>query len=179
MATKRKSISKSLRFEIFKRDGFTCQYCGSHPPKIILHVDHIHPVSKGGLNDMDNLITSCAPCNLGKSAKELNDVPISLKEKADSTKEMEAKIIGYQKIFNDKRLRLEAEATKVCDVYEAFNSQYTLTESAMISVKKFIEKIGLYETIEAMEIACTARHVNTRKTFKYFCGICWRKVGEQ
>jgi len=65
---KRKSISKKLRFDIFKRDEFVCQYCGSHPPSAILHVDHIHPVKEGGTNCNDNLITSCSLCNLGKSA---------------------------------------------------------------------------------------------------------------
>ena len=29
-----RSLSKKARFEIFKRDGFVCQYCGAHPPKV-------------------------------------------------------------------------------------------------------------------------------------------------
>jgi hypothetical protein len=68
------SNQKKLRFEIFKRDSFVCQYCGSHPPKAILHVDHIVPVADGGENDEDNLTTSCAACNLGKGARSLKDV---------------------------------------------------------------------------------------------------------
>lgn len=48
---KRKNISKGKRFDIFKRDGFTCQYCGKQPPGVVLHVDHITPVSKGGTNN--------------------------------------------------------------------------------------------------------------------------------
>ncbi|MFX5785200.1 HNH endonuclease, partial [Acinetobacter baumannii] len=47
MAT-RKNISTKTRFEVFKRDSFKCQYCGRCAPEVILHVDHIHPVSKGG-----------------------------------------------------------------------------------------------------------------------------------
>jgi len=69
----RKSTGKRLRFEIFKRDNFTCQYCGSQPPDIVLVLDHIHPISKGGDNDPMNLITSCEPCNQGKSDKALED----------------------------------------------------------------------------------------------------------
>jgi 5-methylcytosine-specific restriction endonuclease McrA len=52
----RKPMSKKLRFEVFKRDSFTCQYCGKTPPLVVLEVDHIHPVSKGGSCGMDNLI---------------------------------------------------------------------------------------------------------------------------
>lgn len=62
-------MRKSLRFEVFARDGFTCQYCGVQPPDIILEVDHIHPVSKGGEDDLMNLITSCYACNRGKGSR--------------------------------------------------------------------------------------------------------------
>ena len=39
------SISKKIRFEVFKRDGFTCQYCGKSPPGVTLEADHIKPFS--------------------------------------------------------------------------------------------------------------------------------------
>lgn len=71
--SKRKSLSKRLRFEVFKRDNFTCQYCGAKAPDVILHVDHINPVAKGGDNDILNLITSCSDCNGGKGARRLDD----------------------------------------------------------------------------------------------------------
>jgi hypothetical protein len=73
LAQERKPISKRTRFEIFKRDGFTCQYCGRKPPEIVLEVDHIEPVSSGGENHKLNLVTSCEDCNSGKSDKLLAD----------------------------------------------------------------------------------------------------------
>ena len=69
----RKAITKTARFEVFKRDKFTCQYCGASAPDVILEIDHIKPVSKGGTNDIINLITACRDCNRGKSDKELSD----------------------------------------------------------------------------------------------------------
>lgn len=74
MPTARKSLSKTLRFEIFKRDGFTCQYCGRRPPEVLLEADHIEPVAAGGTNEAINLITSCADCNRGKSDRSLGQV---------------------------------------------------------------------------------------------------------
>lgn len=71
--SKRRAISKRTRFEVFKRDDFTCQYCGQRPPDVVLHTDHIEPHSKGGSDDIDNLITACHECNLGKSDKDLGD----------------------------------------------------------------------------------------------------------
>ena len=44
--TKRRGLSLKKRFEFFKRDKFTCQYCGKNAPDVILQVDHIEPVSK-------------------------------------------------------------------------------------------------------------------------------------
>jgi hypothetical protein len=68
------SLSKNKRFTIFARDGFTCQYCGQRPPDVVLEVDHVHPVSKGGGDDPLNLITACYDCNRGKCAKVLKDI---------------------------------------------------------------------------------------------------------
>jgi hypothetical protein len=69
---KRPPISKVLRFEIFQRDNFTCQYCNrTKDDGIKLVVDHIIPVSEGGKTIFDNLITACEECNSGKSNKLL------------------------------------------------------------------------------------------------------------
>ena len=71
--SKRKGIPQKIRFEIFKRDSFTCQYCGQEVPDIVLNVDHINPVKNGGDNNITNLITSCFDCNSGKGARLLKD----------------------------------------------------------------------------------------------------------
>ena len=71
--TNRKVISKKIRFEVFKRDSFSCQYCGKKAPETILEIDHIKPVSKGGKNEIINLLTSCFDCNRGKSNNELSN----------------------------------------------------------------------------------------------------------
>lgn len=62
------ALSKSLRFEVFKRDSFTCQYCGRSAPEVLLHADHIDPKANGGEDTILNLVTSCQDCNLGKGA---------------------------------------------------------------------------------------------------------------
>ena len=78
--SKRKPLAKSIRFEVFKRDHFTCQYCHRKATDVILQVDHITPVSKGGTNDLMNLVTSCVDCNLGKRDRILSDDSIVTKK---------------------------------------------------------------------------------------------------
>ena len=176
MAVTRKPLSKKTRFEVFKRDGFSCQYCGEHPPKVILHVDHIDPVALGGSNHMDNLITSCQPCNSGKSATPLSDIPQSLQDKAALIIEREAQIKGYQRVMNDKKQRIEDEAEEVCAIYEMFNKGFTLSDTAMVTVRKFIDQLGVHDVMESMEKACSNTRIKKDQDFKYFCGICWNKI---
>lgn len=62
------SVSRSLRFQILRRDGHTCRYCGASAPEVKLTVDHVVPEALGGTNEASNLVTACDPCNGGKSA---------------------------------------------------------------------------------------------------------------
>lgn len=67
-----RSIPLSLRYRILSRDKFRCIICGASPAKdfsVELHVDHIHPWSRGGQNIEGNLRTLCSRCNLGKGDK--------------------------------------------------------------------------------------------------------------
>lgn len=66
-----RSISLALRYRVLTRDKFRCVTCGASPAKDVaveLHVDHIHPWSRGGQNTEKNLRTLCFKCNLGKGA---------------------------------------------------------------------------------------------------------------
>jgi 5-methylcytosine-specific restriction endonuclease McrA len=54
---------KITRRAVFARDDWTCQYCGARSN---LTVDHVIPRSKGGASSWDNIVASCAPCNLRK-----------------------------------------------------------------------------------------------------------------
>jgi hypothetical protein len=70
MKEKRILVSSSKKLFVFKRDKYICQYCGISGNLVELECDHIKPVSKGGNNDLSNLITACKPCNRNKSDSE-------------------------------------------------------------------------------------------------------------
>lgn len=59
-------ISKELRWEIWERDNFTCQECGTRKH---LHIDHIVPEIRGGMTTSDNLQALCESCNLIKGSR--------------------------------------------------------------------------------------------------------------
>ena len=56
-------LSRGLRDQVLKRDGYRCVKCGASHKDKRLEVDHIIPVAKGGTNDIDNLRTLCWECN--------------------------------------------------------------------------------------------------------------------
>ncbi len=65
----RQPISAELREEIIARDLSICGICGGSVELLDIHIDHIHPVSKGGTNDPSNLQVAHSKCNLSKGAK--------------------------------------------------------------------------------------------------------------
>jgi hypothetical protein len=64
-----RQVGPRLRFRVFQRDRFKCVACGRSPATdltVVLHADHITPVSLGGKTVIENLQTLCEGCNLGK-----------------------------------------------------------------------------------------------------------------
>lgn len=60
-----------LRALVFKRDDYTCMYCGERGQR--LECDHIHPVARGGSEELTNLATACFACNRSKRDKTLEE----------------------------------------------------------------------------------------------------------
>ncbi len=150
--TERKPISKKTRFEIFKRDQFKCQYCGSAAPDVVLHIDHINPVSKGGDNDLLNLITSCEPCNNGKRARLISDNSVIEKqrkmlEELDERRSQLKMLLDWRdelKGFDNEVL--ESVAARVEDKICA-----KVNESGLSLLKSWIAKFELNELLQAID----------------------------
>ena len=58
------------RLNIFLRDNFTCQYCGSKFHTSELTFDHVVPRAKGGATSFENIVSACVPCNTRKGSKQ-------------------------------------------------------------------------------------------------------------
>ena len=70
--------SALIRFNLFLRDEFKCQYCGL---KGEMTFDHIIPRSKGGKTTWENVVASCQKCNLKKGSRSLKKAGLNLKQK--------------------------------------------------------------------------------------------------
>lgn len=177
------SLSKSLRFEIFKRDSFTCQYCGRQTPTAVLEVDHIIPKAEGGTDDPNNLITACRDCNRGKGA-----VPLSIQRIKDTRKEeiicereRQEQIELYEAFIRQKRQE-EEQTIEMFGEYWSFmcDDEYELSDREKASLRKFLRSLTYREIREAMEIAAQRipkSRIHDR--FRYFCGICHNKISDK
>lgn len=63
------NIVKFNRLNVFYRDSFKCQYCRNTFLSRDLTLDHVIPKSKGGETSWENIVSSCAPCNIKKADK--------------------------------------------------------------------------------------------------------------
>ena len=72
-----KAVQRKIsRRALFARDEWRCQYCGSSGK---LTLDHVVPRSRGGASVWENVVTSCAPCNLRKGNRPLGEVRMHLR----------------------------------------------------------------------------------------------------
>jgi 5-methylcytosine-specific restriction endonuclease McrA len=178
MKTARKPLTKTLRFETFKRDSFTCQYCGNTPPSVILEVDHINPVSKGGDNSIDNLVCSCFDCNRGKGSRKLSSVPETIAEKTKKLAEQEDQIKAFEKILRAKKRKVDRSVRKIEDVYSGYFPERQFTNAFRTSLKKFLEMLLVDELEDYMNISCD-RIPHESECIKYFCGMAWTTIRER
>lgn len=150
--TERAPIPKKLRFEVFKRDSFTCQYCGAVGGQVLLHCDHIKPVAEGGETTLLNLITACVECNLGKGARQLSDdsaVTRQHRQLADLEERRQ-----QLEMMRDWREELaQHQVSEIDIVAEAFlaRSKFQPSDHGNISVRRWLRKYGLHEVLAAID----------------------------
>ncbi len=151
---KRKRLSKKTRFEVFKRDRFTCHYCGRKAPDVILQCDHIKPVSKGGTNDLLNLLTSCKDCNSGKSNIELDDNTVLSKQQhqlelLQERREQIELVLQWKESLEN----FEEEKVKILIHYiEQRIKPYTLVNNSHKFIASLLRKFTVEELMNGIDI---------------------------
>lgn len=113
------SVSVRTRFDIFKRDKFTCQYCGQSSPLVVLEIDHILPICEGGGDDILNLITSCWGCNRGKGGIPLDHVVIGEDpyDRSVALLERERQLREYNAVLEEINTRVDQDLERLRELW--------------------------------------------------------------
>lgn len=153
MTNKRKPLSIKLRFEVFKRDSFKCQYCGASAPDALLQADHINPVKHGGKNDIINLITSCAKCNMGKGATPLDDNTAMAKSKKQMD-ELNERRQQLEMMVKWKQTLSDINSNAFSAINDLFLADgWKLDQNCISIIKAIIRKYGFEEAYDATVIS--------------------------
>lgn len=181
-----RAVSTRTRFEVFKRDGFRCVYCGGTPLQRPLHVDHVVPLAEGGGNEPSNLVTACADCNLGKGPVPLERKKLATPIATEADHDHAQQILEYLAI----QRQVEGAKQKVADVLAERWEEVIgpLSQEMADRLGGHLSRWPIEKLEEAMQI--TARKMSTvgrefepyraTQQAKYFHGILrrWRE-GEE
>jgi hypothetical protein len=178
------AVSKRLRYEILRRDGHACRYCGARAPGVALTVDHVVPVTLGGADDPTNLVAACVDCNAGKSSASPDATLI-----ADVT---EAAVRWAQLMRQAAEVQHLArhEIEEICEVVDSFWRGYTYTATGeevarpsdwRQSIRSFYEA-GMRHELDSMllcdmiEKAMARPRLTGDGVWRYFCGCVWNVI---
>ncbi|MEV6730680.1 HNH endonuclease [Streptomyces sp. NPDC051364] len=175
-------VSKRLRYEILRRDNHTCRYCGAAAPAVPLRIDHVVPVALGGTDTADNLVTSCEPCNNGKSSSTVGadlvaDVAedairwaAAMQRAADNLLEQEKPKQEYRQVFL-------AQWNAWGRGEGAARQTFPLPAGWKTSIERF-RTAGLPSWVweEIVDTSMGYDSVKAENKFKYCCGIAWKQI---
>lgn len=180
------AITKRVRFEVLRRDGFQCQYCGLRAPETAegLTIDHVIPVALGGPDDPSNLVTACRDCNAGKTSIQ-PDSPLVAAVASRSLEWALAAANRNAHIEADVRA-MEAYEEEFKEFWIGWTYTKGITQVAVplpsdwqATLKRWWGMSVPTALLEsAVTTAMTARNVEPADTFRYFCGVIWRTLDQ-
>jgi hypothetical protein len=174
------AISRRLRFEVLRRDGYTCRYCGAKAPDVVLTVDHVIPVTLGGGDDPRNLVAACQDCNAGKSSVPI-DAPVV--EDVDATAMLVA--AAFEQASEKRRQELSDIDEIQVRFYHAWVDMHGYASNTYLpldwrmAIARFLHRGLTYEDLEHFIPVPMRADIQRPRRFNYFCGCCWNELTER
>lgn len=178
------AVTKSLRYQILRRDNHSCQYCGASAPDAKLTVDHVMPTALGGTDVPTNLVTACRDCNAGKSATPA-DAALVASVQQDAMRWARAMHVATEnaQVRREDRIRIERDICQITSAYSvpSYRGGGTVTDylpgDYFVSIDQLL-RAGLTDgdITDAVRIAAGARDVRPENVWRYACGVAWKKV---
>lgn len=176
------AVSRRLRYEILRRDDYSCRYCGGRAPDVQLTVDHVIPVTLGGSDEPGNLVAACTACNAGKSSVN-PDQPLVEQVSADALR-WAAAMREAASIQDDSRYLVQSYRETFLNrwntwIYGADQEQLPLPSDWPDSLEQFWRAGLEIEVVVEMVDRAGRSKVKAQDVFRYFCGCCWTTLRER
>lgn len=175
----RKPIPRRLRFEILRRDGHTCRYCGAAAPDAKLTVDHVVPLALGGTDDPTNLVTACAECNSGKASTSPDETIVADVDETAAKFALAMKLVAAQRA---------AKATESDGLVEWFQERWyhhldecgyyrdNLPGDFAAAVNAWFGRGLTKSDIDRFLAIAFLKKAGRVDTFRYLAGCCNREI---
>jgi hypothetical protein len=174
------AVSKRTRYEVLKRDNFTCRYCRSTEQS--LKVDHVIPVALGGSDDPSNLVAACQDCNAGKASTSPTEAMVAdVSERAVAWGQAITQFNAAQMADRKKR---DAYVRRFVKAWNAWTYGPEGDKKHMPKPSDWKETVWRFyglglpiaEIEDAVTIAAGNKMVPIENVFRYMCGVLWNKV---
>lgn len=167
------AVSRRIRFEVLRRDGHACRYCGAAAPDVKLTVDHVIPVALGGGDEPNNLVTACHDCNAGKSSTSPDE---RIVEDVDATALLFAK--AMERASEARRHEIKRMGA-ILSWFEDMWDGIPMPSDWAQSVERFMGA-GL-DTDDLFRFSGVAFNstASTAGVWRYFCGCCWGEIRDR
>ena len=176
------AVSKRLRFEILRRDGHRCRYCGRGVDEgAKLTIDHVMPVALGGTDEDDNLVTACADCNAGKTSSA-PDAEHVAKVADDSIRWAEA-----MKHAATVQAAQAAARDAVVDAFDGHWARWTYSDGSTVTrPADWRATVGRWadagldgDTLGRLVDDVLPRNISDYRMWRYFCGAVKNVLSER
>lgn len=172
-------LSKSLRFQILRRDNHTCRYCGATAPDAKIGVDHVVAVALGGTDEPTNLVACCQPCNAGKDATPA-DAAVVEDVKQDALRWAAAIELAAEaaqaKLVSRQQIRQGFLDEWKSWTFGADNATIDLPANWRNSIDRFIDAGMTVPLLQDCVRIAMRSPISPYKTFRYMCGVAWNRV---
>lgn len=175
------TVSKRLRFEILRRDGFRCYYCGARGNETTdgLTVDHVNPTALGGTDAPNNLVAACADCNSGKSANLLDAATVT--EVSESIVRAADKDQAEAQSAGRTEARRQAYASQIVDAWHRVAPSYAIIPNGVSAdISRWFQAQVPVSVIErAFTIAWSRPNISKSARFRYAAGVVRRLLEQE
>lgn len=171
------AVSRSLRFQILRRDNHACKYCGRKAPEVKLTIDHVVPETLGGSDHPSNLVTACADCNGGKSAIP-PDAALVAQVADDAARWAAAQRTVAEAMLADLN-RTKALLQRFEQRWHSHGRMAYLETGWERSIERFlVAGLPVEVILDCLDKAMAKRDLRKDAIFKYACGIAWARIRE-
>jgi hypothetical protein len=166
------SVSKRVRYEVLRRDGYRCRYCGTTADAVQLRVDHVVPVALGGSDDPSNLVAACDDCNSGKTSTS-PDEPLVAQVSDDA--------IRWAAAIREAAAGIRAEGVAAELDQAWFRQQFRRHMPDAEMHPGWKNTLGSWLSAglsrdDILEMIWAAERSKANDKWRYLCGCCWTRL---